>query len=126
MFPQPCVKNSVRGGVCQTSPWQADTPLVGRHPPWQADTLLGRHPSPWQADTPLAGRHPPCRQTLPCSRQTPSCGRQTPPWADTPSQQMATAADGTHPTGMHSYFLRESVTTSALERKGCPLSCLDF
>ena len=28
-----------------------------------------------------------------------------PPWAGTPiPQQTATAADGTHPTGMHSYF----------------------
>ena len=38
---------------------------------------------------------------------TPS-GRQTPSWADTPwqtpRQQTATAADGTHPTGMHSCF----------------------
>ena len=24
------------------------------------------------------------------------------PWVDTPQQQTATAADGTHPTGMHS------------------------
>ena len=29
--------------------------------------------------------------------------RQTLPWADTP-QQTATAADGTHPTGMHSCY----------------------
>ena len=44
--------------------------------------------------------------------QTPPLG-QTPPWADTPwhtpqadtPQQMATAADGTHPTGMHSCCL---------------------
>ena len=38
-------------------------------------------PAPW-ADTPL-GRHP--------------------PWAE-PPYQMATAAEGTHPTGMHSCF----------------------
>ena len=36
----------------------------------------------------LIGRHPPI-------------GRYTPPLADTP-RQTATAADGTHPTGMHS------------------------
>ena len=56
-----------------------------------------------QADTnasPLAGRCPPPRQAdTPPGRQPP---RQT-PWADTPSpchQQTATAADGTHPTGI--------------------------
>ena len=44
------------------------------------------------------GRHLP--------RQTPP--RQTPLWADPPSpSEMATAADGTHPTGMHSCFLIE-------------------
>ena len=52
---------------------------------------LGRHPP----DRYHPGRHPP--------RQT-----QHPSWADTPQAdtpphtQMATAADGTHPTGMHS------------------------
>ena len=30
---------------------------------------------------------------------------QTPAWADPPPDQTATAADGTHPTGMHSCFL---------------------
>ena len=41
-----------------------------------------------------------------CSREgvrqtpTPRAARQTPP----PPQEMATAADGTHPTGMHSYW----------------------
>ena len=47
-------------------------------PPW-ADTPLGRHPVP-PRQTPLLGRHPP------------------------PHHQTATAADGTHPTGMHSCF----------------------
>ena len=42
--------------------------------------------SPW-ADTPL-GRHPPWADS-------------PPPWADTPTE-MVTAADGTHPIGMHS------------------------
>ena len=56
----------------------------GQTPPW-ADT-------PW-ADTPL-GRHPP--------GQTPLLGRlgRHPPYTG----QMDTAADGTHPTGMHSCF----------------------
>ena len=76
------------------------TPLAGRHPqqthPWWVDTPPGMQTHPtcrqtqppqWQADTPPAGRHPP-GQTAP---------EQTPP-------EMATAADGTHPTGMHSCF----------------------
>ena len=55
----------------------------------------GIHPpnrTPW-ADTPSLGRHPLPGQTPPPWADTP--------WADTP-QQMATAADSTHPTGMHS------------------------
>ena len=37
-------------------------------------------------------------------------GRRTPIWsdnplADTPHPEMTTAADGTHPTGLHSCFL---------------------
>ena len=60
---------------CVDPPGQ--TPLLGRHPP-------GRPP---------AGRHP--RRQKPPSR---------PPWADTPPPQMATAADGTYPTGMHACF----------------------
>ena len=51
----------------------SQTPPPGQTPPWQ--TPLGRPPTPW-VDTPLG--------------QTP------------PSHQMATAADGTPPTGMHS------------------------
>ena len=69
-------------------PW-ADTP--GRHPsgqtPLRADTPQGRHPSgqtpPW-ADTPHLGRYP--------------------PGTSPPSHQTATAADGTHPTGIHSSY----------------------
>ena len=57
------------------------TPL-GQTPPL-ADTPLGRH---------LPGQTPPPGETPP---------RQTPPQAD-PSPKMATAADGTHPTGMYS------------------------
>ena len=49
--------------------------------------------------TPLhAGIHPPGR--LPWA-DTPE---QMSPQADTPLPEMATAADGTHPTGMHSCF----------------------
>ena len=54
---------------------------LGRQTP-HGQTPLGRHPSP--------GKHPPT------SWQTPP--RQTPP----PRPPTASAADGTHPTGMHS------------------------
>ena len=68
-----------------------DTPLW---PPRQTPPL-GRPP---------LGRHPHPRATPP--GQTPTLNRHT-PWTDSPRQmpppqQMATAADGTHPTGMHS------------------------
>ena len=58
--------------------------------------------TPPQADTqPWADTHP--RQTPPWADTPPG---QTPPWADTPPgrhpQETATAAEGTHPTGMQS------------------------
>ena len=37
--------------------------------------------------------------------QTPPPRADNPWQADTPSPKMATAADGTHPTGMHSCFI---------------------
>ena len=89
-----CVKNSVHRGC--TPPVQTSLPLC-RHPPGQTHPLCrnppGRPPgettpgryTPWSTH-PL-GRHPLGRHPL---------GR--PP----PLHQMATAADGTHPTGMHS------------------------
>ena len=71
---------------------QGETPYPpGRHP-FLGRYPLGRHPlgrHPLSADTSPLGRHPPSRH---------------PPWADTPPQQMATTAEGTHPTGMHSCF----------------------
>ena len=77
------VSHSVHGGVYLSMHWGrhplADTP-PGRHPP-------GRYPpgqKPRWADTPLV-RHPP--------RKKP-----------TPLPPTATAADGTHPTGMHFYL----------------------
>ena len=83
MFSQACVKNSVQGRRRCTLPW-ADTL-------WQTPLPLCRHPPPTRA-----GRYP--------TGQTPVLGRQTSPWAD-PPRQMAAAADGTHPTGMHSWLL---------------------
>ena len=80
-----------RGGEVYT-PMQTPS---GRHPPGQ--TPPGRHPP---RQTPLLGRHPP-RQTLPPGRHPP---RQTPPLGRRPAppSETATAADHTHPTGMHS------------------------
>ena len=73
MFLLLSISHSVHRGVYSSMQW-------GRHPPGQT------YPSmQW-------GRHPP--------GQTPL--RQTPPWTDTPTGQTATAADGTHPTRMHS------------------------
>ena len=67
------------------SPW-ADAPgktaPLGREPPW-ADVPGGRHPL---ADAPHLGRHAP--DTAPDT---------------TPSPKTTIAADGRHPTGMHSY-----------------------
>ena len=100
IFSQACVKNSVhRGDVCHSACW--DTPSPGRHPTWadtpQAETphgqtLLGRHPQAEMppGQTPL-GRHP---------------GADTPLGRHPPPQEAATAADGTHPTGMHSCIFR--------------------
>ena len=121
MFSQASVILFTRGGVWQIppradSPTPPDSPSPGRHP-------LDRHPC-W-ANTPRKtppGQTPP-GQTLP--RQTPLLDRhlpgqsiplgrhprgQIPPSADNPRadtpipQQTATAADSTHPTGMHSFF----------------------
>ena len=100
MFSQACVKNSVHGGRC-TPPGQTGRhPLgsppgknpLGQTPPWADTSHLDRH-------LPL-GRHP-LRQTPPTGRHP---HRQTPSQVDTPLHQMATGADGRHPTGMHSCF----------------------
>ena len=48
---------------------------------------------------PPGSRHPPGADTPPRSRHPPG---QAPPRSRHPPQQTATAADGTHPTGMHS------------------------
>ena len=59
----------------------------GVHPPRQTPPPDRTSP-PSRADTHLMGRHPPW--------QTHLMGRHNPP------RQMNTAADGTHPTGIHS------------------------
>ena len=51
--------------------------------------------------------------------------RQTPPWEDTPSpQQTATAADVTHPTGMHSCFKCFNELFYVCFRSGESASCV--
>ena len=93
IFSQACVKNSVGGGsVCLSACW--DTP------PW-ADTPLGQtHP---------LGRHHPQADTTPSQCMlgyTPvHAGIHTPPCPVHAGIDMATAADGMHPTGMHSCCL---------------------
>ena len=67
-----------------------------RHPPWKQTPPGSRPPQsrhPPGADTPL-GTDTPWEQTSPGSRHSPG--------ADPPLQETTTAADGTHPTGMHS------------------------
>ena len=108
-----------------TLPPGRDIPCLDRHtqPPPPTDTPLDPGQTytpldPGQTYTPpldrdLPDRHPPPpRQThTPPDRyppgQTPAPRTDTLPWTDTPLDrpppiETATAADGTHPTGMHS------------------------
>ena len=66
----------------------------------------------------MLGYHPPLEQTPP---------EQTPPRADTPRSrhlpgETATAADGTHPTGMHSCL---NFITSYVVKFNRPIACAD-
>ena len=98
MFLHLSVSHSVHGGsvsqhaLGQTPhPWQTYPSMQwGRHPLGQT------YPSCTRADTP--SRHPPW-QTYPSMHR----GRHPPEGRHSPGQ-MATAADGTHPTGMHSCY----------------------
>ena len=88
MFLQASVCPQGGGGVCLSACWDTTPPLGADTPPEQ---------------TPPGSRHPP-EQTPP--EQTPPQSRY-PPGADTPQsrhppQDTVTAADRTHPTGMHS------------------------
>ena len=86
MFLQASVCPRGGGGVCLSACW--DTTLPEQTPP-RADT-------PQRADTPPQEQTPPPKSRPPKSRHPP---RSRPP------RDTATAADGTHPTGMHSCFL---------------------
>ena len=78
------VSHSVHRGVSAPVHAGIHTPL-GRHPS-PRQTPLSRHPLPGRH--PLLGRHP--------------LGRHSPRADTPPPQQTATAADATHPAGMHS------------------------
>ena len=88
----------------QTPPLGADTPWEQtppeQTPPWEQTTP--------REQTPPRSRHPPGADT---PREQTSPQEQTPPLEQTPpSREMATAADGTHPTGMHSCSLSRSLS----------------
>ena len=100
-------------GRCTSSladpPPPRQTPSLGSHCPRQTHL---RADLPRQTHTP--GRHP--------------LGRHAPPWADTPLPpgrhpsgqpspgQTATAADGTHPTGMHSCLVNFQKKTMKINK----------
>ena len=95
-----------------TSPGQVHPPVSGTHPPAdqvhpQAGTLPrdqvhppGPGTTPWTRYTPRAGTPPQAR--TPWIRYTPLPPPQGTPPGRYPPRDTATAADGTHPTGMHS------------------------
>ena len=87
----------------------AGIPPRSRHPPGTRHPQ-SRHPpgtkhpqeqAPPGADTPTGAGTPP--EQTPPGAGTPL--EQAPPGPDPSSQQTATVADGTHPTGMHSCYL---------------------
>ena len=81
-------------GVGVSASVHAGIPLPKSRHPQEADT-------PPRADTPQKQTPPPRADTP--QKQTPTKSRHPPKEAD-PPRDTATAADGTHPTGMHSCF----------------------
>ena len=82
--------------------WGSASVHAGTPPPPRAGT-------PWEQTPPRSGTPPnqappgsrhPLEHTPPQTRNTPRSRQPPPPGAET-----ATAADGTHPTGMHSCWL---------------------
>ena len=100
-------KGNVFTSVCQEFCPHGGGTIPGQRPNLWTDNPLGRNhlgkhlpgrPCPW-ADTPL-DRQPPSGQTPPPTDPAPG---QTSLQVDTPTfHQMATGAEGTHPTGTHS------------------------
>ena len=89
------------GGVCLSACWNTTQP-GSRYPP------RSRHPSPGAGTSPPWAGTPPEQSTPSGSRHPPGADNPTPPSRHPPSKgyptnrDTATAADGTHPTGMHS------------------------
>ena len=117
-------------GVCLSACWDTtpleQTPPRSRHPPEQAplEQTPPRADTP-QEQTPLREQTPPLEQTPPRA-DTPRADtppEQTPPGADTRPEHMATAADGTHPNGMHSclffILIRLEYLSSVIDRFLC-------
>ena len=86
VFTPVCQSFCLQGGVCLSACWDIHLP----HP-------LGRHP-PGQTSPPGRPLPSACWDTHPL----PSACWDTPPCPVHAGIDMATAADGTHPTGMHS------------------------
>ena len=107
-----CLSNGGGGGVGVSASEHAGIPHPprSRHPPEQ---IPPRSRPPWSRQLPPPPEQTPPRadppeQTPPRSRHPPeqthtSPSRHTPPPGDT-----VTAADGTHPTGMHSCWISDS------------------
>ena len=101
MFSQTCDKNSVHGGgVCQIPPKHSSNFTIRKRS--CGEVMFSQVCVKNSVHRGCPARHPPGQTPPP-----PPPSGQTPPspfWqADSPLQQTATAADGTHPTGMHSY-----------------------
>ena len=99
IFSQACVKNSVHVGGCLPQCMLGYT-----HTPW-ADTTPGRH-RPGQTPLPSAcwdtHTHPPLPSVCWDTHTPTQCMLGYTPCPVHAGIDMATAADGTHPTGMHS------------------------
>ena len=92
---QPPRPGTPRPGTPRPGTPSEQTPPRSRHPPDQA---------PQQEQTPLRSRHPP--------DQAPPWEQTHTPWTRHPPAETATAADGMHPTGMHSNYISFLIITA--------------
>ena len=101
--PQRSCEGYVFTGVClSTGGVGVSASVHAGIPPPQADTFQSRHTPPPE-QTPPQSRHP---QSTPPGTDTPSRA-DTPRSRHPPPRDMATAVDGTHPTGMHSCYFNQ-------------------
>ena len=98
MFLQASVCPQGGGGVCLSAWWDSRPPLPEQSP-LEADTPPGMDTPPEQTPPPEQTKYTPRTQYTPGTKYIPSGTKYTPPPQDT-----ATAADGTHYTGMHSCY----------------------